>query len=73
MDRQTLRDRVHRFNNQGPDGLCDVHAGGVEPRLSADKLAELAAIVEADPRTGLIIPTAIRIDPHEPSPASRLI
>jgi transposase len=49
MDRQTLRDWVHRFNNQGPDGLCDVHAGGVEPRLSADKLAELAAIVEAGP------------------------
>ena len=34
MDRQTLRDWVHRFNNQGPDGLCDVHAGGFEPRLS---------------------------------------
>ena len=49
MDRQTLRDWVHRFNNQGPDGLYDVHAGGVEPRLSADKLAELAAIVEAGP------------------------
>ena len=37
MDRQTLRDWVHRFNNQGPDGLCGVHAGGIEPRLSADK------------------------------------
>jgi transposase len=35
MDRQTLRDWVHRFNQLGPDGLCDVHAGGVEPRLSA--------------------------------------
>jgi len=34
MDRQTLRDWVHRFNQLGPDGLCDVHAGGVEPRLS---------------------------------------
>ena len=29
--------------------MCDVHAGGVEPRLSADKLAELAAIVEEGP------------------------
>ncbi len=47
MDRQTLRDWVHRFNDQGPDGLCDAHAGGVEPRLSTEKLAELAAIVEA--------------------------
>ena len=32
-ERQTLRDWVHRFNQLGPDGLCDVHAGGVEPRL----------------------------------------
>jgi len=47
MDRQTLRDWVHRFNNQGPDGLRDVHAGGVPARLSAAKLSELAAIVEA--------------------------
>ena len=49
MDRQTLRDWVHRFNDQGPDGLCVVHAGGVEPRLSAEKLVELAAIAEAGP------------------------
>ena len=32
MDRQTLRDWLHRFNRQGPDRLCHVHAGGVEPR-----------------------------------------
>ena len=49
MDRQTLRDWIHRFNDQGPDGLYDVHAGGIEPLLSAEKLAELAAIVEAGP------------------------
>ena len=49
MDRQTLRDWVHRFNQLGPDGLCDVHAGGVEPRLSADQKAELAALVDAGP------------------------
>ena len=47
MDRQTLRDWVHRFNQQGPDGLRDIHAGGVAPRLSCERLAELAAIVEA--------------------------
>ncbi len=34
MDRQTLRDLVHRLNNQGPDGLRDVHAGGVRARLA---------------------------------------
>ena len=49
MDRQTLRDWVHRFNQLGPDGLCDVHAGGVEPRLSAVQKAELAALVDAGP------------------------
>lgn len=49
MDRQTLRDWVRRFNEQGPDGLRDIHAGGVEPRLSAERLTELAAIVEAGP------------------------
>lgn len=49
MDRQTLRDWVHRFNDQGPDGLRDIHAGGLEPRLCAEKLAELAVIVEAGP------------------------
>jgi len=42
MDRQTLRDWDHRFNEQRPAGLCDVHAGGIEPQLSAEKLAELA-------------------------------
>jgi transposase len=49
MDRQTLRDWVHRFNERGPDGLRDIHAGGIEPRLSAERKAELAAIVEAGP------------------------
>ncbi len=49
MDRQTLRDWVHRFNQLGPDGLLDRHAGGVVPRLSAERKAELAALVEAGP------------------------
>ena len=49
MDRQTLRDWVHRFNQLCPDGLCDVHAGGVESRLFADQKAELAALVDAGP------------------------
>ena len=32
IDRQTLRGWVHRFNELGPDVLCDIHAGGIEPR-----------------------------------------
>jgi transposase len=49
MDRQTLRDWVHRFNELGPDGLLDRHGGGVESRLSESQLSELAGIVEAGP------------------------
>jgi putative transposase len=49
MDRQTLRDWVHRFNALGPDGLLDRHAGGVAPRLSEQQKAEFATLVEAGP------------------------
>src|SRR6202011_385021 len=49
MDRQTLRDWVHRFNEAGPEGLLDNRASGPAPRLSPDQKAELAAIVEAGP------------------------
>ena len=49
MDRQTLRDWVHRFNAAGPDGLLDNWTEGPKPRLSAEQSAELAAIVEAGP------------------------
>jgi transposase len=47
MDRQTLRDWVHRFNGSGLEGLVDNWTEGPKPRLSADQLAELAQIVEA--------------------------
>ena len=49
MDRQTLRDWVHRFNAAGPDGLFDHWTEGPKPRLSPEQLAELAVIVEAGP------------------------
>jgi len=49
MDRQTLRDWVHRFNEAGPDGLKDAWNGGPQPRLSAAQKAELAGIVETGP------------------------
>src|ERR687897_315508 len=32
MDRQTLRDWVHRFNERGPDGLKDTWSKGNPPR-----------------------------------------
>ena len=49
MDRQTLRDWVHRFNAAGPDGLFDNWTDGPTPRLSPEQLAELAKIVETGP------------------------
>jgi transposase len=49
MDRQTLRDWVHRFNVAGPDGLLDNWTSGPKPRLSPDQLAEFAWIIETGP------------------------
>jgi transposase len=49
MDRQTLRDWVHRFNAGGPDGLVDSWSKGPEPRLSQEQRAELAELVETGP------------------------
>jgi transposase len=49
MDRQTLRDWVHRFNGSGPEGLIDTGTEGPKPRLSAEQRARFAQIVEAGP------------------------
>jgi transposase len=49
MDRQTLRDWVHRYNALGIDGLVDRKAPGPTPRLTAPQRAELAQIVEQGP------------------------
>ena len=43
MDRQTLRDWVHRFNAEGLMGLLDHWTSGPTPRLKPGQLAELAA------------------------------
>lgn len=49
MERQTLRDWVHRFSAGGPDGLLDHRYEGPKPRLTPAQLAELAEIVETGP------------------------
>ena len=49
MDRQTLRDWVHRFNEKGPEGLINAKAPGPTPKLSLDQKEELKRIVEAGP------------------------
>ena len=42
MDRQTLRDWVIRFNEQGPDGLINIPSPGVPPKLGKKHRAFLA-------------------------------
>ena len=49
MDRQTLRDWVHRFNAAGPDGLKDIRSKGHPPRLTPEQLGAFAEIVEIGP------------------------
>lgn len=49
MDRQTLRDWVHRFNAQGPAGLINIKPPGRPWRLSEEQKEELCALVEAGP------------------------
>ena len=49
MDRQTLRDWVHRFNAQGPDGLINIKPPGRPSKLSAEQKEELCQLVEAGP------------------------
>src|ERR1700759_5108931 len=49
MDRQTLRDWVHRYNEEGLDGLSDRRRPGRKPRLTPEQEAELATAVERGP------------------------
>ena len=49
MDRQRLRDWVHRFNKEGAAGLIDRKAPGAACRLTAGPEAELAALIEVGP------------------------
>ena len=49
MDRQTLRDWVHRYNAAGPAGLRNLKSPGPGSKLTARQQAELAELVEAGP------------------------
>ncbi len=49
MDRQTLRDWVHRFNERGADGLINTKPSGRRPKLSAEQQEALRQLVEAGP------------------------
>src|SRR5689334_3726985 len=49
MDRQTLRDWVHRYNAEGLAGLSDRRRPGPRPRLTPEQEAALATAVEQGP------------------------
>jgi len=49
MDRQTLRDWVHRFNAEGPEGLYDRPRTGPARRLTSEQEAALKQIVRDGP------------------------
>ena len=49
MDRQTLRDWVHRYNAEGIAGLISGHGSGKPPALTCAQMAELKAAVLKGP------------------------
>ena len=49
MDRQTLRDWVHRFNEHGPNGLGNRPSPGWPSKLSGEQRDVLRELVEAGP------------------------
>jgi transposase len=57
MDRQTLRDWVHRYNQEGIAGLSNLSAPGRPAALTPEQMAQLKAIVLAgpDPRGGGVV------------------
>jgi transposase len=57
MDRQTLRDWVHRYNELGIDGLKSRHGPGPSPALTGQQMAELKALVikGPDPATDKVV------------------
>ena len=49
MDRQTLRDWVIRFNEQGPEGLINKPSPGAPGKLTDEHRAFLARLIEEGP------------------------
>jgi len=49
MDRQTLRDWLHRYNDEGIAGLTNRRSAGPKPLLSVEQKAELAQLVREGP------------------------
>ena len=57
MDRQTLRDWVHRYNSEGVAGLSSIRTGGRPPMLTEARMVELKAVTikGPDPATDKVV------------------
>jgi transposase len=57
MDRQTLRDWVHRYNDAGVAGLASIRSGGRTALLTAEEMAALKELViqGPDPETDKVV------------------
>jgi len=57
MDRQTLRDWVHRYNDAGMAGLASIRSGGRTALLTTEEMAELKqlAIKGPDPEKDKVV------------------
>ncbi len=57
MDRQTLRDWVHRYNEAGVAGLCSIRIVGRTPLLTVAQMTQLRelAIKGPDPETDKVV------------------
>ena len=53
MDRQTLRDWAHRFNEEGPAGLKNRSGAGRRRLLTEEQMRELSVIVEIGPNPSI--------------------
>ena len=65
MDRQTLRDRVHRYNAEGIEGLRDRPRPGRPCALDEGRQATLKALILSRPLTNSL-PGVLRTRPSRP-------
>jgi transposase len=51
---QTVRERFHRFNEEGLDGLGDRPGAGRKPRITEQELSKIIALVSKEPPGRLV-------------------
>ena len=51
---QTVRERFHRFNAQGIDGLGDLPGAGRKPRITESERSRIISLVASDPPGRLV-------------------